>query len=292
MRKIVASIFIAAITLAPASLANAVTVSGQVTSVITYDDILDGPTTIEIIHPTTITCYNSSDDNWGEACQFDAQVRATSETFVDVYVFDVYDYSIGSVRVADEEWWTPEWQTATIYISAPEYEGEAVETYQIGLEWEDVTSSSVTPITVNWQVLANLASVGSKKVTVKNTKPFKNGSTITVSSSVKAPKNGCGNLLVSYRISSRAIPGLYSHAILVEDSRGRVAGSVILRTEDNGYRGTAKIVLCSYSWWYDEEETVERISVKPGNYKIYLAEFDDYYISYGFSKKSNISFRN
>ena len=292
MRKIVASIFIAAITLAPASLANAVTVSGQVTSVITYDDILDGPTTIEIIHPTTITCYNSSDDNWGEACQFDAQVRATSETFVDVYVFDVYDYSIGSVRVADEEWWTPEWQTATIYISAPEYEGEAVETYQIGLEWEDVTSSSVTPITVNWQVLANLASVGSKKVTVKNTKPFKNGSTITVSSSVKAPKNGCGNLLVSYRISSRAIPGLYSHAILVEDSRGRVAGSVILRTEDNGYRGTAKIVLCSYSWWYDEEETVERIAVKPGNYKIYLAEFDDYYMSYGFSKKSNISFRN
>ena len=292
MRRTIVTLLVSVLVFAPASFANAVTVSGQATSVITYDDILDGPTTIEITHPTTITCYNSSDDNWGEACQFEAQVRATTETFVDVYVFDQYEESIGSVRVGEDDWWLPEWQTANVFISAPDEDGASTLSYLIGLDWEDVISSSVTPITVQWQTLANLASVGSKKVTVKNTKPFKNGSTITVSSSVKAPKNGCGNLLVSYRISSRAIPGLYSHAILVEDSRGRVAGSVILRTEANGYRGTAKIVLCSYAWWYDEEETVERIAVKPGNYKIYLAEFDDYYISYGFSKKSNISFKN
>lgn len=76
---------------------------------------------------------------------------------------------------------------------------------------------------------------------------------------------------------------------MLEDSKGRIAGSALLRTEDDGYRGTAQLVVCNQKWMFDKE--TPRIAVKPGKYKNSLWEWDDYYISFGKSSSATITFK-
>lgn len=137
--------------------------------------------------------------------------------------------------------------------------------------------------------MPKLSAVGSKQVTLKNTKVFRTGSTITLNTNFKAPKSGCAVLPVKYKISSRAIEGLYNHAIVLEDSKGRIAGSALLRTEDDGYRGTAQLVVCNQKWMFDKE--TPRIAVKTGKYKVSLWEWDDDYISFGKPSSATITFK-
>lgn len=284
-----AATILAALPLTPA--AAMTTTSGEVLSWISYEDYFDGEVLIEVQHPTNATCIKAFANDIGFPCEFPVMVRASADyLYVDLYVFDEYGESIGSVRVGDEDYGiTTEWQEANMYISEP-YDSVSSAKYTIGLDWyEDVVASSVTPVTVKWSNFPKLKTVGSSKLSLKNTKVFSNGTTASLNANYKAPKNGCASVDVKYKISKKAISGWYSHAIVIEDSKGNVAGSVILRTEENGYSGTAKIPLCSYKWWVDDE--TPRIAVKPGKYKIYILEWDDYFVKIGSTAKKTITFK-
>jgi len=287
-------LLVASVLAIPAAGFAAPIVSNTVTSTIVYEDMFDGEVTVEIQHPTVVSCTRAYSDDAGEACEFEVRIKASVEyPIIDLFVYDEFEESIGSVRVEGDSYISTDWQTGTMYISEPDSSGTTTDEYLIGLDWyEDVTGGQVFPVSVTWSPLQKLAKVGSKKLKLKNTKVFSNGTTAELFGTYKLPTNGCGAIDVKYKISSRAFGDLYNHAIVIEDAKGRVIGAEILSVEEDGYRGTTQVIVCLSKWFIDEEEETPRYSVKAGSYKVSIWEWDDYYISFGKSAKATLTFRS
>jgi hypothetical protein len=93
---------------------------------------------------------------------------------------------------------------------------------------------------------------------------------------------------VKYRLSNRAVSRFYNHAIVLEASEGNFGASTVLRTEDDGYRGTAHLVVGQKRWWFSED--TPRTAVKPGKYRVSMWWRDDYFVEFKQSAKSTITF--
>lgn len=272
--------------------------SGLVVSTLSYEEWDGTLVVIEIEHASDFECVKAFANDLAFPCEFSARMRANSDdVMVDLYVIDEDGESVGSIMLADDEyavgsWLTTQWQEAKIYISEPYTSKTSTENYTFSTESYYFGSEPMVPlISVKWFQFPNLKSVGSKRLNLKNSKVFSNGTTASLPANLKAPKNGCGAVPVKYKISNRALQGYYNHAVVIEDSKGKYVGAVILRSEDDGYSGTVQIPVCSYEWFADEYEEVVRYAVKPGKYKVSILEWDDYYFRSGQSSKQTLTFK-